>query len=163
MQLKDDEKAMLDGRYGPARQKAMELLVRYGEALGAERMVDTNNVLTAIKAARPFLREFLDQVGSLDAMFCEINLDSREAFDIPEAKAFACHLIHPIDPDHWEEQGVDRNLYELNARVHAFCTRIGVHMMNTCTPYLVGISSFPPTRAVPTFISPCVSVGTAIL
>ena len=42
MKLTDDEKAMLDGREGKAQQKAMELLVRYAEALGAERFVDTN-------------------------------------------------------------------------------------------------------------------------
>jgi len=35
MQLTDHEKAMLDGRDGPAVQKAMDLLMRYGEALGA--------------------------------------------------------------------------------------------------------------------------------
>ena len=32
--LTDDEKAMLDGQHGKARQKAMDLLVRYAEALG---------------------------------------------------------------------------------------------------------------------------------
>jgi hypothetical protein len=42
--LTDDEKAMLDGRRGKATQKAMDLLVRYAEALGAERFVDTKNV-----------------------------------------------------------------------------------------------------------------------
>ncbi len=44
LKLTDSEKAMLDGRHGKARQKAMELLVRYAEALGAERFVDTRNV-----------------------------------------------------------------------------------------------------------------------
>jgi predicted aconitase len=44
MKLTDSERAMLDGRDGKAKQKAMELLVRYAEALGAERFVDTNNV-----------------------------------------------------------------------------------------------------------------------
>ena len=37
MQLTDDERALLDGRGGKAKQKAMELLVRYADALGAER------------------------------------------------------------------------------------------------------------------------------
>ena len=44
MQLTDSEKSMLDGRDGKAKQKAMELLVRYAEALGCERFVDTTNV-----------------------------------------------------------------------------------------------------------------------
>ena len=44
MILTDSEQAMLDGREGKAKQKAMDLLVRYGEALDAERFVDTTNV-----------------------------------------------------------------------------------------------------------------------
>ena len=35
---------MLDGKQGPAVQKAMDLLVRYADALGAEDFVETNNV-----------------------------------------------------------------------------------------------------------------------
>lgn len=50
MILTDEEKALLDGSEGLARQKAMELLVRYGEALGAERLVDTNNVCVSVTA-----------------------------------------------------------------------------------------------------------------
>ena len=38
MKLTDHEQAMLDGSEGRAKQKAMDLLVRYGEALGAERL-----------------------------------------------------------------------------------------------------------------------------
>ena len=37
MKLTDDEKSMLDGNEGKAAGKAMELLVKYGEALGAGR------------------------------------------------------------------------------------------------------------------------------
>ena len=43
MNLTDSEKILLDGQEGPARQRAMKLLVEYGEALGATRLVDTNN------------------------------------------------------------------------------------------------------------------------
>jgi predicted aconitase len=35
---------MLVGNEGAARRKAMELLIRYAEALGAEDFVDTRNV-----------------------------------------------------------------------------------------------------------------------
>ena len=45
MNLTPDEQEMLDGREGKATQKAMELLVRYANALGAERFVDTRNVV----------------------------------------------------------------------------------------------------------------------
>ena len=45
--LTDDEKRMLDGEQGKAVQKAMDLLVRYGDVLGAERFVDIDNVCGA--------------------------------------------------------------------------------------------------------------------
>ena len=76
MKLSDYEKAMLDGAEGPARQKAMDLLVRYGEALGAERFIDTNNVCVAIGASGPFIRDLVDKTESFDAVFSEFALDS---------------------------------------------------------------------------------------
>ena len=58
MTLTDDEKAMLDGAGGVAKQKAMELLVRYGEALGAERFVDTNNIAGVPGSSTLFLQKY---------------------------------------------------------------------------------------------------------
>jgi hypothetical protein len=138
MRLTDAEQAMLDGREGPAKQKAMDLLVRYGEALGAERLVDTNNVCTTVGASTPFLRDFAAKAGGLDAVFSEFNLDSPEAVKIPHAKAFTCQLIQGLDPDHWQEQGVSPEVHALHGRNEAFSADIGIQMLNTCTPYQVG-------------------------
>ncbi|HME43974.1 MAG TPA: aconitase X catalytic domain-containing protein [Syntrophorhabdales bacterium] len=138
MKLTDDEKAMLDGKEGPARQRAMDLLVRYGEALGAERFIDTDNVCVAIGASGPFIRDLADKTGSFDAVFSEFALDSSDVVQIPEVKACTYHLIQGLDPDHWEIEGVDRSVYELHMKSIAFAKRIGVQLMNTCTPYLVG-------------------------
>lgn len=139
MKLTDQEKAMLDGAEGPARAKAMDLLVRYGEALGAERLVDTNNVCGTMVATNPFIREFVNKYdGSLDAIFSEFNLDSTEHVEIPMVKAFSCHLEQSIDPDHWETQGVKPELMELHRANEAFNAKIGINLMCTCAPFLVG-------------------------
>ena len=138
MKLTDDEKAMLDGKEGVARQKAMELLIRYGEALGAERLVDTNNVCGAVETSAPFTREFTTKFGGLNAVFSEFNLDSQEVVEIPQVKAFSCHLIQGIDPAHWQMLGVDPDVYELHMKGELFCSQIGIQLMNTCTVYLVG-------------------------
>ena len=58
MNLTASEKDMLGGRAGKARQKAMELLVRYAEALGADRFVDTKNVAGVPGSASPFLQNY---------------------------------------------------------------------------------------------------------
>ena len=92
MILTDDEKAMLDGKGGPARSKAMELLVRYGEALGAERLVDTNNAAGVFGGFGPFTKELTEE-----EVFFEFSLDSREVVEIPRLKAFSCHFEQIMD------------------------------------------------------------------
>src|SRR5580704_5149011 len=63
MRLTDQEKAMLDGAEGPARQKAMDLLVRYGEALGAERFVDVSNIAGVPGSSTLFLQDYYKEHG----------------------------------------------------------------------------------------------------
>ncbi len=64
MKLTESERAMLDGRHGKAQQKAMELLVRYAEALGAERFVDTTNVAGVPGSSNPYLQNYYKGAGS---------------------------------------------------------------------------------------------------
>jgi predicted aconitase len=45
MNLTDDEKRILDGDQGPIARRCMEFLVRYGEAAGAERLVDLDGTV----------------------------------------------------------------------------------------------------------------------
>jgi hypothetical protein len=82
MNLTDAEKAMLDGREGRAKAKAMELLVRYGEALGAERLVETRNVAGTWATSR-FMKDYVAR--GMDAVYSEFNLDSDEVVETPHA------------------------------------------------------------------------------
>lgn len=139
MRLTADEQSMLDGKEGPARQKAMDLLVRYGEALGAERLVDTNNVCATVGATMPFLRDFAaNHPGGLDAVFSEFSLDSAEVVEIPRVKVFSCHLQQGVDPAHAQVQGIGPEVVKVYRDGEAFSGRIGVQLMNTCTPYQAG-------------------------
>ena len=52
MRLTGQEKAMRDGAEGAAVAAAMDLLIRYGEALGAGRLCDVRNVATSMKIGR---------------------------------------------------------------------------------------------------------------
>jgi predicted aconitase len=138
MRLSRDEQAMLDGQRGPARQKAMELLVRYGEALGAERLIDTNNVCAGVAWESPAVREFAVNARTIDAVFSEFHLDSSEQVEIPQVEVYSCHINQAVDPIHWKMQGVPSELVELSMRHELFFARIGVQLLNTCAPYLVG-------------------------
>lgn len=139
MKLTTQEQSMLGGADGPAVQKAMDLLVRYGEALGAERLVDTNNVCATVGATTPFIRDYAAQhPEGLDAVFSEFSLDSAEVVKIPKVKAYSSHLQQGIDPVHAAEQGVSAELVQIYRRGEAFVGRMGVQLLNTCTPYQVG-------------------------
>ena len=77
MILTDDEKAILNGSEGLARRKAMELLVKYGEALGAEKLVDTNNVCVSVTASRFSMGEDSGEAGYVDAVLSKFYLDRK--------------------------------------------------------------------------------------
>jgi predicted aconitase len=140
MKLSDDEKAMLDGHAGKARQKAMELLVRYAEALGAERFVDTTNVAGVPGAASPFLHNYYKNVaaGSHDAIFSHFDLDSDELVEVPRIGVHSCHLQGGVDPENWETLGASRATLDVSQGREAFIAERGVQILKTCTPYLAG-------------------------
>lgn len=128
---------MLDGREGRAKQKAMDLLVRYGEALGAERLVDTNNVCGTVGASTPFLREYGAKYG-MDAVFSEFSLDSAEVVEIPKVAVYSSHLQQGLDPEHAERQGIPPEVVKIYRTGEAYTARLGVQPLNTCAPYTVG-------------------------
>jgi len=138
MRLTDEEQAMLDGRDGPAVQRAMDLLVRYGNALGAERLVETHNVAGVVTATTPFLRDFALKRGGLDAVYSEFSLDSDEVVPIPPARTMVSHLQLGFDPAEPERMGVSEEIVTFYRKSEAYAARLGVQMMNTCTPYQVG-------------------------
>jgi hypothetical protein len=137
MKLTDDEKAMLDGRKGKACQKAMDLLVRYGDALGAERFVDTNNIAGVPGSVTSFLKNhYKDQ--SFDAIFSHFDLDSDEVVEVPRITTYGCHLQAGVDPDNWQTLGVTPEAAEISRASEAYAAGRGVTILKTCTPYLAG-------------------------
>jgi predicted aconitase len=138
MQLSDEEKAMYDGRDGPAVQKAMDLLVRYGEALDAECLVQTRNVCATITSTTPFQREFALAKGGMDAVFSEFSLDSQEVVQIPKFKVFTSHLQLGFDPGQPERMGVNEETVRFYEQSERHAAGLGAQIMNTCTPYQVG-------------------------
>ena len=138
MQLTDVEQAMLDGQEGPALQRAMDLLMRYGRALGAERLVETHNVVASISATTPFMRDFAKQKGGMDAVFSEFSLDSADVVAIPKVKTFTSHVQLGFDPEQAARMGVEEEAVHFYRKGEVYTTGLGVQAMNTCTPYQVG-------------------------
>jgi predicted aconitase len=143
MILTDAEKAVRDGSEGAARAHAMDLLIRYGHALGAERLVDTNNVCGGFVGALPGRRDLLPEVPEgeerdMDAVYSLLNLDSDVRLDIPPVKAMTYRLIDAMDPEKADIQRVSEETRQISRDVGNFCSKVGINRCNTCTPYQIG-------------------------
>lgn len=138
MQLTDEERAMADGRDGPAVAAAMDLLLRYGRALGAERLVATNNVVASVSATTPFMRDFARREGGMDAVFSQFSLDSDAVLPIPKVRTFTTHTQLGLTPDEPERMGLDEATVTFYRRGEAYISGLGIQATNTCTPYQVG-------------------------
>ncbi len=139
VRLSDDERAMLDGRDGAAVQKAMDLLVRYAEALGAEDFVYTNNVAGVPGSSPQWVKEYYAaDGGDYRAVFSRFDLDSDEVVDVPRMNAFSCHLQGGMDPLMWQDQGMTEQAFANFQKDEAETAAHGVQVLKTCTPYLAG-------------------------
>ncbi len=137
--LTDSEQAMLDGDSGAATQKAMELLIRYADALGAERFVETNNVAGVPGSSPQWVKDYYKaDGGDYRAVFSRFDLDSDEAVDVPRMNAFSCHLQGGMDPNLWEEQGMTSDAHDNFVADEAEVAGHGIQILKTCTPYLAG-------------------------
>ncbi len=139
MKLTDGEKAMLDGREGKARQKAMELLVRYAEALNAERFVDTTNVAGVPGTSNMFLENYYKDPGDrYDVIYSRFDLDSDEVVEVPRVSVNSCHLQGGVDPEQWETLGAKPEALRISQAGEHGATDRGIKILKTCTPYLAG-------------------------
>ena len=140
MILTDSEQSMLDGREGKARQKAMELLVRYAEALGAERFVATNNVAGVPGTYTPFLFNYYKATreNAYDLVYSLFDLDSDEVVDVPAMTVHSCHLQGGVDPEGWQILGAKPEALQASQDSEKAASSKGIEILKTCTPYLAG-------------------------
>jgi len=138
MKIKPDEQRMLEGKEGLARQKAMELLVKYGDALGAEEFVDVDNVfiLSGLFSYTDVFEKDID----IDAIASEYFLDSREKLVVDNVKAYTTNHLFTIDlaQGHADLVRAPQVLKDLIAATQGYCKRVGISITGTCTPYQCG-------------------------
>ncbi|MQA83929.1 MAG: DUF521 domain-containing protein [Streptosporangiales bacterium] len=137
MRLSDDERAMLDGAEGPAVAAAMDLLVRYGEALDCERLCDVRNVAGTMTQPSPAKARLVKE-GGWHKAFAVINLDCDDDIEIPDMRVPTCQLQHGFGPDADGVVPYPKESIQLQDDAEAFYGRRGVSILATCTPYQVG-------------------------
>lgn len=139
VRLSEDERAMLDGRQGPAVARAMDLLVRYAEALGAEDFVYTDNVAGVPGSSPQWVKDYYAaDGGDYRAVFSRFDLDSDDVVDVPVMQGVACHLQGGMDPELWREMGMTEDAFANFKADEAEVAGHGIQVLKTCTPYLAG-------------------------
>ncbi|SFK71440.1 hypothetical protein SAMN05421835_13019 [Amycolatopsis sacchari] len=128
---------MLDGAEGPAVAAAMDLLVRYAEALDCERFCDVRNVAGTMTQPSPAKAKLVAEHG-WDKAYAVINLDSDGDFEVPAMKVPTCQLQHGFSDDSVGVAPYPKQYVELQADAESFYGRKGVNILATCTPYQVG-------------------------
>jgi predicted aconitase len=124
MRLTSEEQEMLDGEYGKAAQKSMEILSTLGEIFDAESMIDVYGVQIAGvsyanlgEAGLEFLSEMAD-----------------------DGKVRVLTTLNPagMDRENWETLGIDKDFAENQNRVIDAFAKMGIITTCSCTPYLIG-------------------------
>jgi len=125
MQLNSEEQAMLDGDYGRATRKAMEILVALGTIYGAERMLPVASVQVAGVS--------FDNLGEAGLQFLNEMAEGG-------GKARVLTTLNPagMDVENWQTLGIPPEFAEQQQRVLNAFDRMGVVTTCTCTPYLSG-------------------------
>jgi predicted aconitase len=125
MQLTAEERTMLDGSFGKATRKAMEILVTLGEIYGAERMVPASSVQIAGVS--------YDNLGEAGLHFLSKMADGG-------GKARVLTTLNPagMDINNWQALGISPAFARNQERVLEAFTRMGIVTTCTCTPYLSG-------------------------
>ncbi len=131
MYLTREEEKMLEGEYGPAKSKAMEVLVKVGEAVGAERMIRIKHAhvsgasyLTIGEAGRRFLEE-MASMGAKFSVPVTVNPISYDA-ESPEAIPLT---------------RISRDIVEGQEAIIRALSLMGAELKMTCTPYYTDIPS----------------------
>jgi predicted aconitase len=125
MELAPEEHLMLEGKYGKACRKSMEILTTLGEIYGAERMVRVTSVQVAGVS--------YDNLGEAGLEFLSEMADG-------DGKARVLTTLNPagMDIENWEALGISPDFAENQTRVIQAFARMNVITTCTCTPYLAG-------------------------
>ena len=124
MKLNQEEKDMLEGKFGKATQKSMEILTTLGEIFEAEDLIEVYGVQIA---------------GVSYANLGEAGLEYLTEM-AEDGKVKVLTTLNPagMDRENWQILGIDKEFaINQNRAIDAFA-KMGIITTCSCTPYLIG-------------------------
>jgi predicted aconitase len=123
LKLTDEQKKMVDGRYGAGTQKAISMLMQYGNAFDAERLIKVDSVHSFSSIPLEFLSAMLDGVEQVRSFS---TLHALKGHTTRWARAMGIRSDAIEDEMIIHNQQVD------------LCQKAGFYSTFTCAPYLSG-------------------------
>jgi hypothetical protein len=125
LRLTQEERAMLNGDLGLAKQKAIEIIVALGTIYGASRLVPVSSVQVAGVSYK--------NLGQAGVAFLHEWAEQGARVSVPTT-------LNPagMDLERWQELGFSSQFARnQQAVIHAY-EAMGIETLCTCTPYLAG-------------------------
>jgi len=127
MFLTKEEEKMLDGEYGEATRLAMRLIVKVGEALGAQKLININSAQVSGVSYK--------NIGDPGIQFLEdlVRLGG---------KSKILSTLNPagMDIKNWEKMGITKNFAEKQLKIISLYMQMDILPTCSCIPYLIGNS-----------------------
>ncbi len=125
MHLTKEEERALNGEYGPALQKAYEILVALGKVMDAEQLIAIESAQIAGVSYKNIGDAGLELLNDFASMGARVKVPS---------------TLNPagMDLERWREMGIDERFARKQLEIIQAFKRMGVKITCTCTPYLVG-------------------------
>lgn len=132
------EQDMLSGKMGAFKQKAMEFIVRYARVLGAEELCEVSRA-TLFIGAQHYLDCYAEETP-YEKIFSEFYLCSDET--VPFGQVASCCKTQTCagccDISEYERTHLSREFHERNQHYLEITKKMGVSIVDSCTPYYVG-------------------------
>lgn len=124
MRLEQEEKDMLEGKYGKAAQKSIEILTTLGEIFDADSMIEVHGVQIA---------------GVSYANLGEAGLEFLTEM-AEDGKVRVLTTLNPagMDRENWQALGIDKEFAKNQNRAIDAFAKMGIITTCSCTPYLIG-------------------------
>ncbi len=124
MKLNSEEIKMLNGKYGNAVKKSMEIITALGDIFGADELVDVSSVQVA---------------GVSYANLGEAGLEFLNEM-AKDGKTKVLTTLNPagMDLENWKDLGIDSEFAENQKRVIEAFEKMDIISTCTCTPYFIG-------------------------
>lgn len=124
MDLSREEQEMLDGKYGKATKKSMEIITTLGEIYGAERLISVSSVQIAGVSYHNLGEAGLEYLAGM----------------AEDGRTKVLTTLNPAGMDlvEWKKHGISNDFAKNQQRVVDIFNRMGVVTTCTCTPYLIG-------------------------